>query len=191
MAEPHTRALTLLAAAIAGLLLLTGCETIGVKDEEPGGGAVVEDRAGAEGAYDEGAEGATARGMEAGGAFQGHPLDDPDSPLAERVIYFDYDSAEIRDEYRDVVAAHAGYLGRNPGASVTLEGHTDERGSREYNLALGERRAQSVERVITLLGAAPDQIRVVSFGEEQPAVDGHDEAAWAANRRVEIIYKSR
>lgn len=115
-------------------------------------------------------------------------LDDPDSPLSVRIIYFDYDSSEVRPEYRSTVEAHAAYLADNPNVNVTLEGHADERGSREYNLALGERRSQSIKRQMTLLGASNNQIRMVSYGEERPAVEGHDESAWSQNRRVEIIY---
>jgi peptidoglycan-associated lipoprotein len=136
-------------------------------------------------------EEARARGLEAGRGFQGDPLDDPDSPLSERIIYFAFDAAEVTAEYRPIVEAHAVYLAENPGASVTLEGHTDERGSREYNLGLGERRAQAVSRRLTLLGARPEQIRTVSYGEERPAREGHDESAWQLNRRVEIRYRSR
>jgi peptidoglycan-associated lipoprotein len=116
-------------------------------------------------------------------------LDDPNSPLANRIIYFEYDSSDIRPEYRTTVEAHANFLAANPNVTVTLEGHADERGSREYNLALGERRAESVKRQMSVLGASSAQFRVVSYGEERPAVDGHDEYAWSQNRRVEIIYR--
>jgi peptidoglycan-associated lipoprotein len=108
--------------------------------------------------------------------------------LAKRVVYFDFDSSEIKGEGTDVVAAHAKYLAGNAGARVRLEGHTDERGSREYNIGLGERRAQAVRRALLLQGAADAQISTVSYGEERPAVAGHDETAWAKNRRVEIVY---
>ncbi len=108
--------------------------------------------------------------------------------LAKRTVYFDFDSSEIKGEGTDIVAAHAKYLAANPGTRVRLEGHTDERGSREYNIGLGERRAQSVRRALLLQGAADAQISTVSYGEERPAVAGHDEAAWAKNRRVEILY---
>jgi peptidoglycan-associated lipoprotein len=108
--------------------------------------------------------------------------------LAKRVVYFDFDSSEIKGEGTDVVAAHAKYLAGNAGARVRLEGHTDERGSREYNIGLGERRAQAVRRALLLQGAADAQISTVSYGEERPAVSGHDETAWAKNRRVEIVY---
>lgn len=115
-------------------------------------------------------------------------LDDPNSPLATRVIYFEYDSSEVLPQYRSVVEAHAAYLASNPNTIITLEGHADERGSREYNLALGERRAQTVKSQMTLLGAKDGQIRTVSYGEERPALEGHDENAWSKNRRVEIRY---
>lgn len=115
-------------------------------------------------------------------------LDDPQSLLAVRIIYFEYDSSDVKFEDRATVEAHAAYLIANPNTNMTLEGHADERGSREYNLALGERRAQTVERQMTLLGASPSQIRTVSYGEERPAIDNHDEYSWSQNRRVEIIY---
>jgi peptidoglycan-associated lipoprotein len=108
--------------------------------------------------------------------------------LAKRVIYFDFDSSEIKGEGTDIVAAHAKYLTTNPTARVRLEGHTDDRGSREYNIGLGERRAQSVRRALLLQGATEAQLSTVSYGAERPAVAGHDEAAWAKNRRVEIVY---
>ena len=108
--------------------------------------------------------------------------------LAARLVYFDFDSAEIKGAGTDVVAAHAKYLAAHPATRVRLEGHTDERGSREYNIGLGERRAQSVRRALLLQGATDAQISTVSYGEERPAVQGHDEAAWAKNRRVEIVY---
>ena len=115
-------------------------------------------------------------------------LDDPTSLLSVRIIYFEYDSSDVKSEDRTTVEAHAAYLVENPSTIITLEGHADERGSREYNLALGERRAQTVQRQMTLIGASPDQIRTVSYGEEKPAIDDHDEYSWSQNRRVEIIY---
>ena len=108
--------------------------------------------------------------------------------LAQRIIYFDFDNAEIRPEFRDVVAAHAQNLARNTTMKVRLEGHADERGSREYNIGLGERRAQSVRRALMLQGVGEGQILTVSYGEERPAAAGSDEAAWAKNRRVELVY---
>ncbi|CAK0781148.1 Peptidoglycan-associated lipoprotein [Gammaproteobacteria bacterium] len=119
-----------------------------------------------------------------GGAF-----DDPANPLSKRIIYFDYDHTEIRPEYQDIIVSHASYLAKNQKTSVILEGHTDERGSREYNLALGERRAQAVRQIMQLNGAAPNQLEVVSYGEERPAAMGHEESTWQQNRRVEIVYR--
>jgi peptidoglycan-associated lipoprotein len=108
--------------------------------------------------------------------------------LAKRTIYFDFDSSEIRGEGTDIVAAHAKYLASRGGMKVRLEGHTDERGSREYNIGLGERRAQAVRRALLLQGATEAQLSTVSYGEERPAAAGSDEAAWTKNRRVEIVY---
>jgi peptidoglycan-associated lipoprotein len=106
----------------------------------------------------------------------------------KNVIYFDFDSSEIRSEFVPLVAAHAQYLVKYPTARVRLEGHTDERGSREYNIGLGERRAQTVRRALLAQGVADSQITTVSYGEERPAVEGSDEAAFAQNRRVELVH---
>ena len=111
-----------------------------------------------------------------------------DALKTRSVIYFDYDSSEIRSEYIQVVTAHAAYLVKYPNAKVRLEGHTDERGSREYNIGLGERRAQAVRRALQLQGATEAQIATVSYGEERPAVAGGEEQALAQNRRVEIVH---
>ncbi len=106
-----------------------------------------------------------------------------------RVFYFDYDQASIDPADLDALASHGQYVANSPGARVRLEGHTDERGTREYNIALGENRAKAVERILQLQGVRPSQIAVLSLGEEQPASDGHEENNWALNRRVEIIYE--
>ena len=108
--------------------------------------------------------------------------------LAKRIIYFDFDSSDIKGEGTDVVAAHAKYLASHAGTRVRLEGNTDARGSREYNIGLGERRAQAVRRALLLQGATESQLATVSYGAERPAVAGNDEAAWSKNRRVEIVY---
>jgi len=109
--------------------------------------------------------------------------------LSRLVIYFDFDESDIRSEFNSMLAAHGEYLAANAGAQVRLEGHADERGSREYNIGLGERRAQAVRRVLLLQGAAPEQLATVSYGEERPAVIGSDEEAWGLNRRVELVYR--
>jgi peptidoglycan-associated lipoprotein len=108
--------------------------------------------------------------------------------LSKRIVYFDFDRTDIRADSQSVVAAHAAYLSKNPTQKVRLEGHADERGSREYNIGLGERRGQSVRRALALQGVAETQLTTVSYGEERPAVAGSDEQAYAANRRVEIVY---
>jgi peptidoglycan-associated lipoprotein len=115
-------------------------------------------------------------------------LGPPGALGAQRVIYFDYDSSDVRNEFVDVVAAHGRFLAGNATVRVRLEGHSDERGSREYNIALGERRAQTVKRALALQGVQESQVAVVSFGEERPAASGSDENAWSKNRRVEIVY---
>ena len=108
--------------------------------------------------------------------------------LSKRIVYFDFDRAEIRADSQSVVAAHAAYLAKNPNQKVRLEGHADERGSREYNIGLGERRGQTVRRALALQGVAETQLSTVSYGEERPAAAGSDEQAYALNRRVEIVY---
>ena len=123
--------------------------------------------------------------------MSGDSLSDPNSLLAKRVVFFDYDSNVVKDEFTPVLEAHASYLTSHPNAKVVLEGHTDERGTREYNLALGERRAKAVAQYLSLLGASAAQIESVSFGEERPSVEGFDESAWGKNRRVEIVYQGR
>jgi peptidoglycan-associated lipoprotein len=105
---------------------------------------------------------------------------------AGRIVYFDFDSYVIKSDYQAVVETHAKALAANRGKRMTVEGHTDERGGSEYNLALGQKRAEAVVRSLTLLGASPDQVEPVSFGKERPAVQGSDEAAWAKNRRAEL-----
>lgn len=181
---------------IASGTVIAGCGTKGdVKPEAEG--AVVEERAatgeepgpGAEMAGEEqGRMPETAALPEREGARL-YPLDDPDSILSTRTIYFDYDKSEVKEEFRRVVAAHAEFLAKNSRAKVVLEGHTDERGSREYNIGLGERRAEAVRRLLLFQGATDEQVRTVSYGEERPAVEGHDDTAWSKNRRVEIVYQ--
>jgi peptidoglycan-associated lipoprotein len=117
------------------------------------------------------------------------PPKDAASPLAKRTIYFDYDSATIKDEFQSIIQAHAEFLKLSKEAKTVLQGHTDERGSRDYNLALGQRRAESVQQALILLGVDAMKLESVSLGEEKPVKDGHDESAWAQNRRVEIYYQ--
>ena len=167
---------------VALVAVLAGCSSKGGTTD---GTAAVEDRStSAEG-------GAVTSGVGAGGSFSDYSLTDPNSPLSRRVIYFEYDSAEITGGDQDLLVAHAGYLTANPGQQITLEGHSDERGSREYNIARGDQRAQSVQRMLELNGVSSGQVNVVSYGEEKPAAEGHSEAAWRLNRRVEIVYQGQ
>lgn len=159
------------------LMLLAGCSSKGGSDGMSGDAS-----AGASG------EAASTQGVGSGGDYMVHPLNDKGSPLATRVIYFEFDSSEVAASYDAVVTAHAAYLAANPDTSIVLEGHADERGTREYNVALGERRANAIKNLLTLQGASAAQIEVVSYGEEKPAASGHDEASWHLNRRVEILY---
>ncbi len=167
----------------ASAAMLTACEgTFGTKEEAAEGTEMTASTSGTTG---------TTTGIGAGTGFQGHPLDDPASLLSRRTVYFEFDRSEIQDADRATIEAHAQYLGRNGSAAITLEGHADERGSREYNIALGERRANAVRQLMTLIGATGQQIRTVGYGEERPVAEGHNEESWQLNRRVEIIYRTR
>ena len=156
--------------------VLAGCTSKGGTTD----GVTIEDR---------GTSGAVTSGLGSGSSFESYLRNNPDSPLQRRVIYFEYDSADIQGDGLDLLNAHAGYLGANQDQRITLEGHTDERGSREYNIALAEHRAVAVQRVLELNGVSSGQITIVSYGEEKPAADGSSEAAWRLNRRVEIVYQ--
>jgi peptidoglycan-associated lipoprotein len=186
--------LTRIAALSMGPLLLAGCESVDSLSKEGAEAPVTEQGDSQPGE-------AKTQGVEDAGAFQGSPLGAPgamergsagsspaDGSASGRVIYFDYDRDEIRPEFRHIIESLVNYLANHPNTVVTLEGHTDERGSREYNLALGEKRALAVHRQIGLMGADAGHARTVSYGEERPAALGHDEHSYGLNRRVEIIY---
>lgn len=181
-------------ALILPMFMLAACSSSPNKDYE--GDVAVEDlSAETSGVRGQGANGedmgAEARVVVGEDAYAGGELNDPSSPLSNRVVYFEYDSDTVRSEDQETLRAHGAYLAKNPNLTVRLEGHTDERGSREYNLALGERRALSVRQILMLQGASIDQFQVTSFGEERPAVDGSDDYSWSQNRRVEIRYLGR
>ena len=118
-------------------------------------------------------------------------FDNSESLLSKRVIYFDFDKSEVKSEYRPIVAAHATYAAAHNSARVTLEGHADERGTREYNLGLGERRGNAISGLLSAGGAMGSQLDTVSYGEERPVCRVSDENCWAQNRRVEIVYTAR
>ena len=173
----------LVAATMAALL--AGCST------QPA--APVEDQsaAAAAAAAKDGAatSGTTTSGVSGSATGTGaNPLKDPNNILSKRSIYFEYDSFVVEDKYKAQIDAHAKYLSANRSAKVTLQGHTDERGSREYNIALGQKRADAVKRAMTLMGVQDVVIETVSYGKEKPKREGHDEAAWAENRRDDILY---
>lgn len=117
------------------------------------------------------------------------PLDDPNGPLAKRSVYFDFDSYLLKDEAKPVTAAHAKYLAANKGRKVVIEGNTDERGGSEYNLALGQKRAEAVRKALALQGVPESQMEAISWGKEKPKAKGNDEASWAENRRADIVYR--
>jgi peptidoglycan-associated lipoprotein len=172
-----------LVLATATLLVTVGCS--GKKAvKSPPATTTVGTAAGAQGSAGEGAGAAANAGTvgEGGGSGASAPAG------IARLVYFDFDSAEIRPEFVAVVAAHAHAIAANASIRVRLEGHTDERGSPEYNIGLGERRAQAVRRALLLQGVAEAQVATVSYGEERPAVTGQTEADWAKNRRVEFVY---
>ncbi|MGB5670685.1 MAG: peptidoglycan-associated lipoprotein Pal [Sedimenticolaceae bacterium] len=156
--------------------LFAGCSSTGSKEGE---GAAVDGP---------GSSGATTMGAGYGGSWSGNPLDNPNSPLYTKTIYFEFDESTIRTEYIDVLRAHADYLNKNRNVLVLIEGHADERGSREYNIALGERRVNAVRNFLEAEGVDAAQINGISYGEERPAVTGNDEAAWAENRRAVLVY---
>ena len=163
-------------ALVMSALLFAGCSSTGTKDDA---GAAIEDRGGS---------GATTSGVGAGGTWTGNPLDNPNSLLYTKTIYFDFDQSSIRSEFIDVLRSHAAYLNSNRSASVVIEGHADERGSREYNIGLGERRANAVKSFLEAEGVADSQLNTISYGEERPASLGHDEVSWAENRRAVLVY---
>ena len=123
------------------------------------------------------------------GAVAGNPLQDPNRPLAKRSVYFDYDSNVVKDEYRGLVQAHSRYMAERGTAKVRIEGNCDERGSREYNLALGQRRADAIKQMMQLLGVQAAQVETVSFGEEKPRCKESAESCWSQNRRGDIAYQ--
>ncbi len=159
------------------LVLLLGIVLAGCGGKK----AVDQSAAGADG-------GASAAGMGDAGGASGQALYGEGDPLSKRVVYFEYDSSNVDDESRRVIEAHAASLLNNSLANIVLEGHADERGTREYNLALGEQRAKAVSRLFQAYGVTGDRIQTVSYGEERPAALGNEESSWALNRRVEILY---
>jgi peptidoglycan-associated lipoprotein len=174
----------LIALALAGAALLAGCPKKHNVNDAPVAGTQVPDSS----ANPEGASTSTsALGGDANSASRGYSGEGT-GPLSRKIIYFDFDKSEIKPEYSEIVTFTAHALTANSRLKLKLEGNTDERGTREYNIGLGERRAQAVRRALLLQGVAESQVSTVSFGAERPAAEGDDEAAWAKNRRVEVVF---
>ncbi len=169
------------ALVLSSLLALAACGSSVKLDE----GAKVEERTAATTSQSS----ADTRTVAPVTATSTDPLNDPQGILARRSIYFDFDSFMVKDEFKPVLTAHAQYLIANPARRIVIQGHTDERGGREYNLALGQKRAEAVLRNMTLLGVPESRMEAVSFGEEKPKALGSDEQAWAENRRADIVYQ--
>ena len=161
-------------------LLIAGCSS--TPDAPEQGGAPVESRDGS------GSKIATVDTTNIKGNTLPDELTNPKSILSKRSVYFDYYKYEVKSEYKDLVSAHAKFLANNGKFKMLSQGNTDDRGSREYNLALGQKRADAVKKMLTLLGAREDQVESVSLGEEKPKNEGHDESAWAQNRRGDMLY---
>jgi peptidoglycan-associated lipoprotein len=164
------------------MAFLAGCAS-----NPPEKGVAVEERTIAPGTPGAGTGGTTGSGV-TGTTTGANPLRDPRNILSKRSVYFDFDAYAVKDEYKPLVDAHGKYLQTNRPARMTIQGNCDERGSREYNIALGQRRADAVKRMMLLSGATDSQIESVSFGKEKPKNAGHDEAAWAENRRDDFVY---
>ena len=182
--------------ALFSVLALAGCSSDEEKDASLTDGSLN----GANGIGD-----ASTSGLNGGSSFGGSGLNggrygarganglppefsDPNNPLSKRTIYFMLDSSQVQQDFIPVIAAHARYLLANPSQHIVLEGNGDERGSREYNIALGEQRAKSVAGMLKAQGVSENQLSVVSYGEEKPVAMGHDESSWELNRRVELAY---
>ena len=155
-------------------LLIAGCSST----PDSGDGAPVEGRDGV----------ATVNAGGVDGRKLPPELTDPKNILSKRSVYFDYDKFEVKPEYKDLVTAHAKFLASRPQFKMLIQGNTDDRGSREYNLALGQKRADAIKKMLTILGVREDQVESVSLGEEKPKNEGQNEAAWAENRRGDMLY---
>jgi peptidoglycan-associated lipoprotein len=171
---------SLLILVTAAALTMTACNRGNTVPEDTG---PVSNGVGDDGGF-------TTNSNSGGGGIAVSPLEAERARLMQQlVVYFDYDEADIRPEFNAQLQAHGQFLAQNPNSQLRLEGHADERGSREYNIGLGERRAQAVRRVLMLQGAAGTQLTTVSYGEERPAQTGSDDEAWRLNRRVELVYR--
>jgi peptidoglycan-associated lipoprotein len=175
-----------IACLFAAAALLAGCPKKATTVEPPTAGSQVPGAGGTSGS-DAGSTSTSPLGGGDAGTMGGGPGGGPNASVG-RVIYFEFDKSDIRPEFAGVITGNAQFLAAHPNAKLKLEGNTDQRGTREYNIGLGERRAQAVRRALMLQGASENQLVTVSFGAERPAVEGDDEAAWTKNRRVDLVY---
>lgn len=184
----NTKILKKIAVLIIPAFVLWGCESTPEQVEDTGAGSTAQSTTDS---------GATASGTDTGSGSTAKPMaqdtssSQADDMLSKNIVYFDFDKNDVKDDFKGIIQAHANYLSNNPSAKMTVEGNADERGTREYNIGLGERRANAVRQLLVLQGASSSQVDVISYGEERPAVIGHDESAWSKNRRAELIYSSR
>jgi peptidoglycan-associated lipoprotein len=170
---------TSLALIISSIALITACSTPVKLDEKP----VVEEKS------TKVVTPVDTRTVSPVDTVSVDPLNDPKGILSKRSVYFDYDSYVVKDEFKSLVEAHAKYLSANKGRKILIQGNTDERGGREYNLALGQKRAEAVRKALALLSVPEAQVEAVSLGKEKPKATGSDEASWAENRRADIVYQ--
>jgi peptidoglycan-associated lipoprotein len=165
-----------LALVVSSAVLLAACSSVKLDEKPP-----VEEKTATPVAKD-------TRTVETVDTKSVDPLNDPKGELAKRSVYFDYDSYVVKDEFKPLVAAHGKYLGAHKERKIIIQGNTDERGGSEYNLALGQKRAEAVRKSLSLVGVPESQMEAVSLGKEKPKAQGHDEASWAENRRADIVY---
>ena len=184
------------AILVLAVLFAAGCSTqpsqptAPIDDRSTTSGAATTPGASTSGAGSGGVSGSSVPGAGSGSSSVGsNVLRDPNNILSKRSVFFDFDSFVVKSEYQPLVQAHGSYLGSNKSRRVIVEGHTDERGGREYNLALGQKRAEAVKQRLMLLGVTDSQIETVSFGEEKPRATGSTEEAWAQNRRADLNYR--
>jgi peptidoglycan-associated lipoprotein len=165
-----------LALLVSSAALLAACSSVKLDDKPP-----VEEKTAKPVAQD-------TRTVQTVDTKSADPLNDPKGELAKRSVYFDYDSYVVKDEFKPLVAAHGKYLGAHRERKIIIQGNTDERGGSEYNLALGQKRAEALRKSLSLVGVPESQMEAVSLGKEKPKAQGHDEASWAENRRADIVY---
>ena len=179
----------LVRAAMAGAVfafVLAGCSSVNLDEQKP---APITDASAGGASTGAGTDPRAVAPVDAQSARGVDPFNDPNSPLYKKSVFFDFDSFNVKPEFQPVVEAHGKYLASTKNRRIVIEGNTDERGGREYNLALGQKRAEAVKQRLMLLGATDSQIETVSFGKEKPRAMGSNEEAWAQNRRADIVYK--